>query len=58
MRLGWDDDNLTAPDLARVLEEAGVAAVFVHGRTRRRVLAARLTSPASVRSCKRSGRFP
>lgn len=34
MRLGWDDENLTAPDLARVLEEAGVAAVFVHGRTR------------------------
>ena len=34
MRLGWDDENLTAPDLARVLEDAGVAAVFVHGRTR------------------------
>jgi nifR3 family TIM-barrel protein len=34
MRLGWDDDNLTAPDLARALEEAGVAAIFVHGRTR------------------------
>ena len=34
MRLGWDDQNLTAPDLARVLEDAGVAAVFVHGRTR------------------------
>jgi nifR3 family TIM-barrel protein len=34
MRLGWDDENLTAPELARVLEEAGVAAVFVHGRTR------------------------
>jgi tRNA-dihydrouridine synthase B len=34
MRLGWDEDNLTAPDLARVLEEAGVAAIFVHGRTR------------------------
>ena len=34
MRLGWDSDNLTAPDLARVLEEAGVAAIFVHGRTR------------------------
>lgn len=34
MRLGWDDDNLTAPDLARVLEEVGVAAIFVHGRTR------------------------
>ncbi|MDD3179008.1 MAG: tRNA dihydrouridine synthase DusB [Opitutaceae bacterium] len=34
MRLGWDEQNLTAPDLARVLEAAGVAAVFVHGRTR------------------------
>jgi tRNA-dihydrouridine synthase B len=34
MRLGWDDDNLTAPDLARALEDAGTAAIFVHGRTR------------------------
>jgi len=34
MRLGWDDNNLTAPDLARALEDAGVAAIFVHGRTR------------------------
>lgn len=34
MRLGWDDNNLTAPDLARALEDAGIAAVFVHGRTR------------------------
>ncbi|HEX4342313.1 MAG TPA: tRNA-dihydrouridine synthase, partial [Verrucomicrobiae bacterium] len=34
MRLGWDDDNLTAPDLARTLEGVGVAAIFVHGRTR------------------------
>jgi tRNA-dihydrouridine synthase B len=34
MRLGWDDENLTAPDLARALEDAGIAALFVHGRTR------------------------
>jgi nifR3 family TIM-barrel protein len=34
MRLGWDAKNLTAPGLARALEDAGVAAVFVHGRTR------------------------
>ncbi|MBL9214793.1 MAG: tRNA dihydrouridine synthase DusB [Opitutaceae bacterium] len=34
MRLGWDEQNLTAPDLARVLEDNGVAAIFVHGRTR------------------------
>src|ERR1700683_229051 len=34
MRLGWDDDNLTAPDPARALEDPGVAAIMVHGRTR------------------------
>lgn len=34
MRLGWDEANITAPDLARALEDAGIAAVFVHGRTR------------------------
>src|SRR5216684_3018074 len=34
MRLGWDDQNLTAPDLARALEDVGVAAIFIHGRTR------------------------
>jgi tRNA-dihydrouridine synthase B len=34
MRLGWDEQNITAPDLARTLEDVGVAAIFVHGRTR------------------------
>ena len=34
MRLGWDEANLTAPDLARALEDAGIAAIFIHGRTR------------------------
>src|SRR5215475_8073409 len=34
MRLGWDDENLTAPDLARALEDVGVCAIFIHGRTR------------------------
>jgi tRNA-dihydrouridine synthase B len=34
MRLGWDDDNLTAPFFAREFEKVGVAAVTIHGRTR------------------------
>src|SRR6187401_3353637 len=34
MRLGWDNENITAPDLSRALEDAGAAAIFVHGRTR------------------------
>lgn len=34
MRLGWDNDNLNAPYLAALCEQAGAAAVTVHGRTR------------------------
>lgn len=34
MRLGWDSSSLTAPMLARLFEQAGVAAVAIHGRTR------------------------
>jgi len=34
MRLGWDDANITAPELVRALEDVGIAAIFIHGRTR------------------------
>jgi nifR3 family TIM-barrel protein len=34
MRLGWDSTQLTAPQFAREFEQAGVAAVAIHGRTR------------------------
>lgn len=34
MRLGWDDDSLNAPSLARRAQDAGVQMVAVHGRTR------------------------
>lgn len=34
MRLGWDDDCLNAPMIAGKAENAGVAMVTVHGRTR------------------------
>ena len=34
MRLGWDADDMNAPDLARRLEAEGVALITVHGRTR------------------------
>jgi tRNA-dihydrouridine synthase B len=33
MRAGWDADEITAPELARRMEDAGAAAVAVHGRT-------------------------
>jgi tRNA-dihydrouridine synthase B len=34
MRLGWDDDNLNAADLARLVVDAGAQMITVHGRTR------------------------
>ncbi|HEX8322844.1 MAG TPA: tRNA dihydrouridine synthase DusB [Tepidisphaeraceae bacterium] len=33
LRLGWDDSCIVAPQMARQLEEAGVAMVTIHGRT-------------------------
>ena len=34
MRLGWDDDSLNAPVIARMAADAGIAMIAVHGRTR------------------------
>lgn len=34
MRLGWDETNRNAPNLARIAEQCGIRMVTVHGRTR------------------------
>ena len=34
MRLGWDDDCLNAPDIAKRAEAAGIQMLTIHGRTR------------------------
>lgn len=33
LRMGWDEGSIVAPALARRLEQAGVAAITIHGRT-------------------------
>jgi len=33
MRKGWDESSLTAPDVARRVEDAGACAITIHGRT-------------------------
>ncbi|MGB5864841.1 MAG: tRNA dihydrouridine synthase DusB [Sulfitobacter sp.] len=33
-RLGWDDDMLNAPEIARRAEAAGITMITIHGRTR------------------------
>ena len=34
MRIGWDDQHINVLEMAKLAEEAGVAAIAVHGRTR------------------------
>ena len=41
MRLGWDKGSINCVELARAMEQAGVAAVAVHGRTRAQMYAGR-----------------
>jgi tRNA-dihydrouridine synthase B len=53
MRLGWDDDNLTAPDLARVLEDVASPPSSCTVARAPRASAARSTSPASAPWCRR-----
>ncbi len=39
IRSGWDDNNINAVELAKRLEQAGVSAITVHGRTRKQMYA-------------------
>ncbi|WP_058833920.1 tRNA dihydrouridine synthase DusB [Luteimonas abyssi] len=34
IRTGWDADHRNAPEIARIAQDAGIAALAVHGRTR------------------------
>src|SRR5213075_2085064 len=34
IRIGWDAESINAPRVARILLDAGIAAITVHGRTR------------------------
>ena len=34
IRTGWDENSIVAPQITRIAEEAGAAAITIHGRTR------------------------
>ncbi len=34
IRIGWDEKHINAVEVARICEEAGASAIFVHGRTK------------------------
>jgi nifR3 family TIM-barrel protein len=57
MRAGWDQDSINAPELARVAQECGAAAVFVHCRTRQQMYMPG-ANPEIVRKVKESVGIP
>ncbi len=57
MRLGWDDAQHTAPELAVRAQSAGIQAVTVHGRTRQQFYTGKADWSA-VAAVKRAVRIP
>ncbi len=57
MRLGWDEADLNAPEIATCAEAAGAAAVTVHGRTRQQFYTGH-ADWAAVGEVKRSVKIP
>ncbi len=37
MRIGWDENSINAVDFAKTIEQAGISALAVHGRTKRQM---------------------
>ena len=57
IRAGWDESCVNAPEMAKMLEQAGAAAITVHGRTRTQFYAGRADWDV-IRHVKRAVRIP
>lgn len=57
MRAGWDADSVNAVELARRFEQAGAAALAVHGRTREQMYAGKADYEV-IAAVKRAVRIP
>ncbi len=58
LRLGWDDESITAPQLAREFEKIGVAAITAHGRTRQQGFLGRVSLEGIRRTVEAVERIP
>ncbi len=56
-RKGWDNGNVNAVEFARICEQAGAAAITVHGRTRAQLYSGR-SDPDIIRDVKRAVSIP
>ena len=57
MRSGWDDNNINAVELAKRCEDAGAAAITVHGRTKVQMYAPPVTTDI-IRQVKQAVSIP
>src|SRR5262245_27514497 len=57
MRVGWNDENLNGPEVARVAEMSGADAITVHGRTREQLYTGSVRLDA-IRAVKEAVRIP
>ena len=57
IRAGWDNDSLNAVELAKICEDAGAAAITVHGRTRKQMYAPPVNYDI-IRDVKRTVKIP
>ena len=57
IRSGWDKDSINAPELAKMLEQAGVSAIAVHARTKTQMYSS-LADREIIRQVKESVSIP
>lgn len=57
IRAGWEDGCLSGPEVARALEQSGIAAIAVHGRTREQLYRGAV-NPELIASVKRAVKVP
>lgn len=57
MRSGWDENNINAVELAKMCEQAGAAAITVHGRTKMQMYAPPVNTDI-IREVKKAVRIP
>ena len=57
IRSGWDQDSVNAVEVARAAQDAGAAAIFIHGRTRQQYYSGTIDYE-SIRAVKKAVRIP